>query len=150
MKTKRVVVTKRVVFDIIVGLIVRKIAVAKASWLMLSSMLLFAGLESSLPREFTLPSQTCEVWTTESASQKMLYLVLRNARRPNVTSPDYLPNLLGTLDCDGNADSNSCSWDKLFQVISVEKWLMLVSHFKSWELMVPRSLNVICLTDCFL
>ncbi len=26
--------------------------------------------------------------------------------RPNVTSPDHLPNLLGTLDRDGNADSN--------------------------------------------
>ncbi len=48
-------------------------------------------------------------------------------RRPNVTSPDYLPNLLCTLDCDGDADSNrsgeKSSWDILFLVISVEKRL---------------------------
>ncbi len=58
------------------------------------------------PREFTLPSRTCEVRTTEDASPKFACLVLRNARRPNVTSPDYLPNLLGTLDRDENTDSN--------------------------------------------
>ncbi len=37
-------------------------------------------------------------------------LVLRNACRP--TSPDYLPNLLGTLDRDGNADSNRSAGKK--------------------------------------
>ncbi len=42
---------------------------------------------------------------------------------------DYLSNLLGSLDRDGNADSNrsggkKSSWDILFQVISVEKRLM--------------------------
>ncbi len=54
-----------------------------------------------------------------------------NTCRPNVTSPDYLPNLLSTLDRDGNADSNrsrggggGSSLDILFQVISVEKQLM--------------------------
>ncbi len=47
------------------------------------------------------------------------------------TSPDYLPNLHGTLDRDGNADSNRSggkkisSWGKLFLVISVEKWLLM-------------------------
>ncbi len=61
-------------------------------------------LASSLPREFILPSRTREVRTTEDAGPKFAYLVLRNAGRP--TSPDYLPNLLGTLDRDGNADSN--------------------------------------------
>ncbi len=70
---------------------------------------------------FTLPSLTREVRTTEDASPKFAYLVLRNARRHNVTSPDNLPNLLGTLDHDGNADTNwsvgktysgtYCSWD---------------------------------------
>ncbi len=64
------------------------------------------GLVSFRPREITLPSLTREVRTTEDASPKFAYLVLRNARRPNVTSPDYLPNLLGSLDSDGNADSN--------------------------------------------
>ncbi len=58
------------------------------------------------PREFTLPSLTHDVRTTEDASPKFAYLVLRNARRLNVKSPDYLPNLLGSLDHDGNADSN--------------------------------------------
>ncbi len=62
------------------------------------------GLVSSHPRELTLPSRNCEVWTTEDASPKFAYLVLRNARRP--TSPDYLPNLLGTLDRNGNSESN--------------------------------------------
>ncbi len=46
------------------------------------------GLVSLRPREFTLPSLTREVRITEDAS------------------PDYLPNLLGSLDRDGNADSN--------------------------------------------
>ncbi len=63
-------------------------------------------LASFHPCEFTRPSLTREVRTTEDASPKFAYLVLSNARRPNVTSPDYLPNLLGTLDRDGNADSN--------------------------------------------
>ncbi len=47
-----------------------------------------------------------EVRTPEYASPKFAYLVLRNTCRPNVKSPDYLPNLLGILDRDGNADSN--------------------------------------------
>ncbi len=47
-----------------------------------------------------------EVRTPEYASPKFAYLVLRNTCRPNVKSPDYLPNLLGILDGDGNADSN--------------------------------------------
>ncbi len=71
------------------------------------------GLASSRPQEFTLPSIICEVWTNEDACPKFAYLVLRNARRPNVTSPDYLPNLLGTLDCDGNADSSRSSGKKV-------------------------------------
>ncbi len=49
---------------------------------------------------------TREVWTTEDASPKFAYLVFRNMHRPNVKSPNYLPNLLGSLDHDGNADSN--------------------------------------------
>ncbi len=79
--------------------IVRKIAVAEASWLMLSSMLLFAELPdftSFRPQELTLPSLTREVRTTEDASPKFAYLLLRNTRRPNIKSPDYLPNLLST------------------------------------------------------
>ncbi len=64
------------------------------------------GLVSIRPRELTLPSLNHEVWTTEDTSPKFVYLVLRNTRRPNVKSPDYLPNLLGSLDRDGNADSN--------------------------------------------
>ncbi len=56
-------------------------------------------------------SRLCEVLTTEDASPKFAYLVLRNARR--LTSPDYLPNLLGTLNRDGNADSNR-SGGKMF------------------------------------
>ncbi len=71
------------------------------------------GLASSHPREFTLPSLTREVRTTEDASPKFAYLVLRNTRRPNVKSPDYLPNLLGSLDCDGNADSNRSGGKKV-------------------------------------
>ncbi len=43
------------------------------------------------PRKLTLPSLTREVRTTEDASPKFEYLVLRNTHRPNVTSPDYLP-----------------------------------------------------------
>ncbi len=63
------------------------------------------GLVSSRSREITRPSLTREVRTTDDASPKFAHLVLRNACRPNVTSPDYLPNL-GSLDHDGNADSN--------------------------------------------
>ncbi len=55
-----------------------------------------SGLASLRPRELTLSSLTHDVRTTEDASPKFAYLVLRNARRPNVTSPEYLPNLLGT------------------------------------------------------
>ncbi len=78
---------------------VRKTAVAEASWLMLSSTLLFAELPDFMsfrPQELTLPSLTREVRTTEDASPKFAYLLLRNTRRPNIKSPDYLPNLLGT------------------------------------------------------
>ncbi len=56
---------------------------------MLSSTLLFAELpDLRRPvRRRSLPSRTCEVQTIEDAS-------------PN------LPNILGTLNLDGNADSN--------------------------------------------
>ncbi len=60
--------------------------------------------------------------TTEDTSHTFAYLVLRNTHRP--TSPDYLPNLLCTLDHDGRQQQvwgKKSSWDKLFQVISVEK-----------------------------
>ncbi len=88
--------------------------VAEASWLMLSSTLLFAGLpDLRRPvRGITLPSLTREVWTTEDACLRFVYLVLRNTHRPNVKSPDYLPNLPSTLDRDGNADSNWSGWKK--------------------------------------
>ncbi len=81
---------------------------------MLSSTLLFAGLpDLRRPvRGITLPSLTREVRTTKDARLRFAYLVLRNMRRPNVTSPDYLPNLLGTLDHDGNADSNRSRGEK--------------------------------------
>ncbi len=96
---------------------VRKIAAAEVSWLMLSSTLLFhlQNYHCVVPSTwFTLQSRTCEVRTTEDASPKFTYLVLRNARRPDVTSPDYLPNLLGSLDRDGNADSNRSGGKKRF------------------------------------
>ncbi len=48
------------------------------------------GLASLRPREITPPSLTREVQTTEDASPKFAYLVLRNTRRP--ASPDYLSN----------------------------------------------------------
>ncbi len=54
------------------------------------------GLASVRLRELSLSSRTREVRTTEDSSPKFAYLVLRNTRRPNVKSPDYLPNLLGT------------------------------------------------------
>ncbi len=41
-------------------------------------------------------SHSREVRTTEDASPKFAYLVLRNTRRPNIKSLDYLLNLLGT------------------------------------------------------
>ncbi len=69
------------------------------------------GLASFCPREITR-----EVITTEDASPKFAYLVLRNACRP-VTSPDYLPNLLGSLDRDGNADSNRSVGKKFLGLI---------------------------------
>ncbi len=99
----------------------RKIAAAEANLLTLSSTLLFAELPY-LRRSsagFTLPSLTREVRTTEDATPKFAYLVLRNVRRPNVTSPDYLPNLLGTLDRDGNADSNRSGGKKFLGHIVV-------------------------------
>ncbi len=83
---------------------VRKIAAAEASWLTLSSTLLFAELPD-LRRSVR--------GSSNSWSPKFAYLVLRNARRPNVTSPDYLPNLLGSLDRDGNADSNRSGGKKV-------------------------------------
>ncbi len=79
---------------------VRMITVAEVSCLMLSSTQLFAelpDLRRSVRRSsHSLPSLTREVQTTEDASLKCAYLVLRNMRRPNVKSPDYLPNLLHT------------------------------------------------------
>ncbi len=94
-----------------------------------SALCRITGLASFCPWKFTLLSLSCEARTTEDASPKYAYLVLRNKRRPNVKSPDYLPNLLGSLDHNENADSNrsggkKSSWDILFQVILVEKRLM--------------------------
>ncbi len=110
-----------VVFDIFCLIVntVRKIAVAKASWLTLSSTLLFAELPD-LCRPIRGSSHfLVEIAKSELPRMQVLaYLVLRNARRP--TSPDYLPNLLGTLDRNGNSESNrsggkkvpgtNCSW----------------------------------------
>ncbi len=74
------------------------------------------GLASLRPREITLSSLTREVQTTEQ---------VRNLCTWYWVIPEYFPNLLGTLDCDGNADSNrsggKSSLDIFFQVISVEK-----------------------------
>ncbi len=97
------------------------IAVAEASGLMLSSTLLFAellDLRRSVRRSSC--SSTREVQTTKDASLKFAYLVLRNTRRPNVTSPDYLPDLLGSLDRDGKTATGlgeKSSRDIFFQVI---------------------------------
>ncbi len=112
---------------------VRKIAVAKASGLMLSSTLLFAELpvlvSSSVRGRLTLPRLTSEVRTTKDASPNFAYLVLRNTCRPNVRSPDYLLNLLGTgprwKRRQQQVWGEKSSWDIFFQVISVEKCLML-------------------------
>ncbi len=62
----------------------------------LTDVIKYAAVCRICPRELTLPSLTREVRTTEDASPKFAYLVLRNTRRPNVKSPGYLPNLLGT------------------------------------------------------
>ncbi len=51
------------------------------------------GLASFRPRELTLQSLTHEVRTTEDASPKFAYLVLRNTRRPNVGWPYVLFSL---------------------------------------------------------
>ncbi len=64
-----------------------------------------------------LSSTLLFVRTTEDASPKFAYLVLRNVRRPNVMSPDYLPNLC-TLDRDGNADSNRSGGKKFLKSFS--------------------------------
>ncbi len=56
---------------------------------------------------------THEVRTTEDASPKFAYLVLRITCRHTVKSPDYLPNLLGSLDHDENADSNRSGGKKV-------------------------------------
>ncbi len=69
-------------------------------------MLLFAELPDYLASFCLRELTTRAVRTTEDASPKFAYLVLRNTHRPNVKSTDYLPNLLGSLDRDGNADSN--------------------------------------------
>ncbi len=76
-----------------------------------------------------LPSLTREVRTTEDSSLKFAYLVLRNTRRPNVKSPDYLPNLLCIFRTrwkrrQQQVWGKKSSWDILFQVISVEKQLL--------------------------
>ncbi len=98
-----------------------KIAVVKASWLTLSSMQLFAGLRTCLVLSAT---RTCEVRTTEDASPKFAYLVLRNARRP--TSPDLISRYFRPRW----KRRQQQVWGKKFlgqivQVISVEKWLYI-------------------------
>ncbi len=84
------------------------------------------GLVSFHLHELTLPSLNREVRATEDASLKFAYLVLRNTRRPNVKSSDYLLNLLGTKTTmeDSNRSEGKSSWDIFFQIISVEKLLM--------------------------
>ncbi len=72
---------------------------------------------------FTLPSLTREVRTTQYASPKLAYLVLRNTCRPNVKSPDYLPNLLGSLNRDRNADRNRSGGKKfLGHIVPGNSW----------------------------
>ncbi len=48
--------------------------------------------------------------------------------RPTTALPDYSPNLLGSIDRNGNAESNrsggKSSWDIMFQVFWVEKRLV--------------------------
>ncbi len=68
-----------------------------------------------------------------------MYFVLRNVRRP--TSPGNLPYLLGTLDRDGNADSNRSGGKKFLGQI-------VPGHFGGkaalvgplWEISVRRDL----------
>ncbi len=74
----------------------RKIAVVKTDVIKYAAVCRITGLVSLHPHELTLPSLNREVRATEDASLKFVYLVLRNTRRPNVKSLDYLPNLLGT------------------------------------------------------
>ncbi len=56
------------------------------------------------------------------------YLVLRKTRRPNVKSPDYLPNLVGTWTTmeiqTATGLGEKSSWDIFFLVFLVEKCLM--------------------------
>ncbi len=103
---------------------------------MLSSTQLFAELPD-LRRyvrrsSHSLPSLTREVQTTEDASPKCAYLLLRNMRRPNVKSPDYLPNLLRTKTAMETQTATGLgkkgSWGIFFQVILVEKRLMFHSR----------------------
>ncbi len=134
---------EEVVFDIIFCLIVntvRKIAVAKAGWLTLSS-----SLRCSLQNYQTCIVPSAGVHTPESNLWSLnyrvgnlhiyiyIYIILRTVHRP--TSPGYWPDLLGTLDRDGNTDSDrsggrdsweKSSWDKLFHVISVGKRLLYI------------------------
>ncbi len=68
-----------VVFDIVFRRIVTQCR--RADWryqVHCCSICRITGLVSSRPREFTLPSRTCEVRTTEDASPNFAYLVLRN------------------------------------------------------------------------
>ncbi len=132
-----------VVFDIIFHLIVntvRKITVAEASWLTLSSTLLFAELPDFRLRELTLSSLTREVRTTEDASPKFAYLVLRNTRRPNVTRlfaysslyfrPRWKRRHQQVWGKKKMFLGKKSSWDKLFQVISAEKRLYMTVRVK--------------------
>ncbi len=70
-----------VVFDIVFRRIV--IQCRRADWryqVHCCFICRITGLVSSRPQEFTLPSRTCEVRTTEDASPNFAYLVLRNGQ----------------------------------------------------------------------
>ncbi len=126
---------EEVVFDIIFCLIVntvRKIAVAKAGWLTLSS-----SLRCSLQNYQTCIVPSAGVHTPESNLWSLNYRV-RNLHIyilywETCIDPHHWPDLLGTLDRDGNTDSDrsggrdsweKSSWGKLFHVISVGKRLI--------------------------
>ncbi len=64
------------------------------------------GLASFHPQELTLPSLTCEVRTTEDASLKFVYLVLRNAAQTYRYVTRLFVQSSLYLDRHGNADSN--------------------------------------------
>ncbi len=90
----------------------RTISVAESSWLTLASTLLFAELPNLHTRPVlrsSLHTPKLNLWSPNYRGRKSKILgteKLEGAVAHSPTSPDYLPNLHGTLAHDGNAHSN--------------------------------------------